>query len=166
MFYLVYLFVAIERPDVGCTGSVRDVATAASGLCAEQLTVPRNTAARAPLLAPSALCSARFPRLSEALSPAWGRAPPSAVRHRSFFWLPVIAALLFLGNAVTPVYGCATPIGSVPPTMVVLLRLVTEVGSLLQLAAPHIFPSDWLWGSRRVLCGPVVPQQALSRRRG
>ena len=55
MFYLVYLFVAIERPDVGCTGSVRDVATAGSGLCAEQLTVPRNTAARALLLAPSTL---------------------------------------------------------------------------------------------------------------
>ena len=70
MFYLVYLFVAIERPDVGCTGSVRDVATVASGLCAEQLTVPRNTAARALLLAPSTLCSALFPRLSEALPPA------------------------------------------------------------------------------------------------
>ena len=165
MFYLVYLFVAIERPDVGCTGSVRDVATAASGLCAEQLTVPRNTAARALLLAPSTLCSALFPRLSEALPPAWGRAPPSAVRRRIFFWLPVIATLLFLGNAVTPVYRCATPIGSIPPTTVVLLRLVTEVGSLLQLAAPH-FPSDWLWGSRRLLCGPAIPQQALSRRRG
>ena len=131
MFYLVYLFVAIERPDVGCTGSVRDVATAASGLCAEQLTVPRNTAARALLLAPSTLCSARFPRLSEALPPAWGRAPPSAVRRRIFFWLPVIASLLFLGNTLTPVYQCATPIGSIPPTTVVLLRLVTEVGSLL-----------------------------------
>jgi hypothetical protein len=71
----------------------------------------------------------------------------------------MIAALLFLGKAVTPVYGCATPIGSIPPTMVVLLRLVTEVGSLLQLAALN-FPSDWLWGSRRVLC--AVPQQALS----
>ena len=109
MFYLVYLFVAIERPDVGCTGSVRDVATAASGLCVEQFTVPHNTAARAPLLAPSALCSALFPRLSEALSPAWGRAPPSAVRRRSFFWLPVIAALLFLGNAVTPSMGAPRP---------------------------------------------------------
>ena len=70
MFYLIYLFVAIERPDVGCTGSVRDVATAASGLCAEQLTVPRNTTARAPLLAPSTPCSALFPRLSETMPPA------------------------------------------------------------------------------------------------
>ena len=76
MFYLVYLFVAIERPDVGCTGSVRDVATAGSGLCAEQLTVPRNIAARAPLLAPYTLCYVLFPWLSEALPLAWGRAPP------------------------------------------------------------------------------------------
>ena len=83
------------------------------------------------------------------------------MRRRIFFWLPVIATLLFLGNAVTPEYGCATPIGSILPATVVLLRLVTEVGSLLQLAAPD-FPGDWLWGSRRALCGHVVPQRALS----
>jgi len=55
--YVIYLFVAIERPDVGCAESVRGVATAAYDLCAEQLTLPRTITARAPLPAHSALCT-------------------------------------------------------------------------------------------------------------